>query len=83
MKRAIQRKQWRDAIEISHIYSTKIQVLTHASELEAPVAELERLSLLHRRSMRQMSNLMDAIKDDMASLESGVKRLRRSKQLLQ
>ncbi len=76
MAAAMKRKQWPVVLEVSEQYSSRIAGLRDAPEFDGSVADLKRLSLLHRRYMRQFSQQMSLVKEDIASLKHGVSRLK-------
>lgn len=82
MATAMKRKQWPVVLQVSEQYSSSIARLRGAPESDGLATELGRLSLLHRRYMRQLSQQMSLVKDDIASLEHGINRLKDTAQFL-
>jgi len=78
----MKRKQWSAVLEVSEQYSSSVARLRDAPEFDGSVTELERLSLLHRRYMRQLSQHMSMLKDDVTSLDHGINRLHHASQIL-
>lgn len=81
LNQAIQHRKWSLVSRIAADYSERIRQLT-ASESESSSAEqLIQLEIRHRRCMRILSRHMEAMAEDIASLETGQKTLQRSREV--
>jgi len=78
LNKAVRHRQWKQAAQIAVDYSQLLRQMDAADSAPDVTAELVQLDIYHRRTMRLLSNKMQAVNEDIQSLESGQKSARRS-----
>jgi len=78
LNKAIQHRQWQKATQIAMDYAQRLRQVDAVNDDPAAMAELVQLDIYHRRTMRVLSSKMEAVNEDIHSLESGQKSVRRS-----
>jgi len=81
MGKAMHRRQWQEAVGMAAAYATKVTTLKEHPD--APLAELMRLELMHRRTMRWLARQMQSVSHDIGYLEQGGHRLQQGREFLQ
>ena len=77
LQRTIQQRQWAQASRIAASYSDHVRrLLVNVVESEADA--LIQLEIRHRRCMRMLSRQMNAVAEDISSIEQGQKKLHQS-----
>jgi len=82
LKEAVQHRQWQQTAQIATDYSQLLQQMDVAESTPAVMAELAQLDIYHRRIMRLLSRKMEAVNEDIHSLESGQKSSQRSQEMV-
>jgi len=78
LNRAVQRRQWQRASDLAAEYALLLRRINAVENSPAAHDELVQLDIYHRRTMRLLSSHMTAVNEDIQSLESGQKSVRRS-----
>ncbi|MDX8407383.1 MAG: hypothetical protein R8L58_03245 [Mariprofundaceae bacterium] len=81
MTKTMHRRQWHEAAGLAAAYAKRVAELK--GHPDAPLAELMRLELIHRRTMRWLARQMQSASHDIESLEQGGHRLQQGRRLLQ
>ncbi len=76
---SIQHRKWSRVTQLAVEYSEQVRGLA-ANADERLRGDLIQLEIRHRRCMRMLSRHMDAVAEDIASLERGQKNLQRSRE---
>jgi hypothetical protein len=78
LNRVIQQRSWQKATALAVEYSQTLQQLDRFAGDAALIPELVQLDIRHRRVMRQLSQQIAAVNDDIRNLDAGSKSGRRS-----
>jgi len=73
LNKAVQHRQWEQTSQIAMNYSKLLRQVGEIENSPDVMAELVQLDIYHRRIMRLLSRKMEAVNEDIQSLESGQK----------